>query len=177
MIRKYDYLIKILLLGDTTVGKSSLLLRFAEDTFTDSFTPTIWIDFRAKNIKLDDKTVRLQMWDRASQPKRSPAFTSANFRGVQGCIVVYDVTNRDSFDHVQEQFLEIDRYASNSVQRLLVGSKCDLVDKKVVDYPTSQEYADSIKVQLLETSAKCATNVEQAFVMMASKIMRHIDET
>ena len=90
---------------------------------------------------------------------------------------MYDVTNIHSFDHVQEQFLEIDRYASNSVQRLLVGNKCDLVDIKVVDYPTSKEYADSIKVQLLETSAKCGTNVEQAFVMMASKIMRYIDET
>ena len=173
MSGEYDYLFKVLLIGDSGVGKSSLLLRFADDTFSDSYISTIGVDFKIKTLTLDNKIVKLQIWDTAGQ-ERFRTITSSYYRGAHGIIVVYDVTDRESFDNVKHWLLEINKYASNQVQRLLVGNKSDLVNQKVVDYTTSKEYAESLKVAFLETSAKGATNVEQAFVMMASEIKSHL---
>lgn len=170
---EYDYLFKLLLIGDSGVGKSCLLLRFADDTYTDSYISTIGVDFKIRTIELQGKTVKLQIWDTAGQ-ERFRTITSSYYRGAHGIIVVYDVTDQDSFKNVQQWLGEINRYASESVNKLLVGNKCDLTDKKVVDFATAKALADSIGVQLLETSAKNATNVEQAFLTMAAEIKQRV---
>ncbi|EDO40167.1 predicted protein [Nematostella vectensis] len=166
---EYDYLFKLLLIGDSGVGKSCLLLRFADDTYTESYISTIGVDFKIRTIELDGKTIKLQIWDTAGQ-ERFRTITSSYYRGAHGIIVVYDVTDQESFNNVKQWLQEIDRYACENVNKLLVGNKCDLTTKKVVDFTTAKEYAESLGVPFLETSAKNATNVEQAFMTMAAEI-------
>eukprot|EP00043_Microstomoeca_roanoka_P011777 m.111362 g.111362 ORF g.111362 m.111362 type:complete len:203 (-) comp15294_c2_seq1:608-1216(-) len=166
---EYDYLFKLLLIGDSGVGKSCLLLRFADDTYTESYISTIGVDFKIRTIELDGKTIKLQIWDTAGQ-ERFRTITSSYYRGAHGIIVVYDVTDKESFDNVKQWLQEIDRYACENVNKLLVGNKSDLSSKKQVDYTTAKEFADSIGIPFLETSAKNATNVEQAFMTMAAEI-------
>lgn len=166
---EYDYLFKLLLIGDSGVGKSCLLLRFADDTYTESYISTIGVDFKIRTIELDGKTIKLQIWDTAGQ-ERFRTITSSYYRGAHGIIVVYDTTDQESFNNVKQWLQEIDRYACENVNKLLVGNKCDLTHKKVVDFQTAKEYADSLSIPFLETSAKNATNVEQAFMTMAAEI-------
>lgn len=166
---EYDFLFKLLLIGDSGVGKSCLLLRFADDTYTESYISTIGVDFKIRTIELEGKTVKLQIWDTAGQ-ERFRTITSSYYRGAHGIIVVYDVTDNESFTHVKQWLTEIDRYASEGVNKLLVGNKSDLTGKKVVEYSVAKEFADQLNIPFLETSAKNATNVEQAFLTMAKQI-------
>ncbi|KAF9192165.1 GTP-binding protein of the rab [Haplosporangium sp. Z 767] len=166
---EYDYLFKLLLIGDSGVGKSCLLLRFADDTYTESYISTIGVDFKIRTIELEGKTVKLQIWDTAGQ-ERFRTITSSYYRGAHGIIVVYDVTDQDTFANVKQWLAEIDRYASEGVNKLLVGNKSDLTDKKVVEYTVAKEFADQLTISFLETSAKNAANVEQAFMTMAKQI-------
>lgn len=166
---EYDYLFKLLLIGDSGVGKSCLLLRFADDTYTESYISTIGVDFKIRTIELEGKTVKLQIWDTAGQ-ERFRTITSSYYRGAHGIIVVYDVTDSETFSNVKQWLQEIDRYASEGVDKLLVGNKSDLTSKKVVEYSVAKEFADQLNIPFLETSAKNATNVEQAFLTMAKQI-------
>ncbi|KAK9763866.1 ras GTPase [Basidiobolus ranarum] len=166
---EYDYLFKLLLIGDSGVGKSCLLLRFADDTYTESYISTIGVDFKIRTIELEGKTIKLQIWDTAGQ-ERFRTITSSYYRGAHGIIVVYDVTDQDTFTNVKQWLQEIDRYASEGVNKLLVGNKSDLTSKKVVDYTAAEEFANTTNIPFLETSAKDSTNVEQAFLTMAKQI-------
>ncbi|KAJ3349765.1 heme peroxidase [Entophlyctis luteolus] len=134
---KFDYLFKLLLIGDSGVGKSCLLLRFADDTYTESYISTIGVDFKIRTIELEGKTVKLQIWDTAGQ-ERFRTITSSYYRGAHGIIVVYDVTDQDTFNNVKQWLQEIDRYAVEGVNKLLVGNKSDLKDKKVVEFESAK---------------------------------------
>ena len=169
MASEYDYLFKLLLIGDSGVGKSCLLLRFADDTYTESYISTIGVDFKIRTLELDGKTVKLQIWDTAGQ-ERFRTITSSYYRGAHGIIVVYDVTDQESFHNVKQWLNEIDRYANENVNKMLVGNKCDLTTKKVVNTDDAKAYAETVGIPFLETSAKDSTNVEQAFIMMAAEI-------
>ncbi|KAF8136098.1 P-loop containing nucleoside triphosphate hydrolase protein [Boletus edulis] len=169
---EYDYLFKLLLIGDSGVGKSCLLLRFADDTYTESYISTIGVDFKIRTIELEGKTVKLQIGQ-----ERFRTITSSYYRGAHGIIVVYDVTDNDSFTNVKQWLQEIDRYASEGVNKLLVGNKSDLTSKKVVEYSVAKEFADQLSIPFLETSAKNATNVEQAFLTMAKQIKDRMGST
>ncbi|CUS11333.1 unnamed protein product [Tuber aestivum] len=187
---EYDYLFKLLLIGDSGVGKSCLLLRFADDTYTESYISTIGVDFvgppmhlvpptilsKIRTVELDAKTVKLQIWDTAGQ-ERFRTITSSYYRGAHGICVVFDVTDMDSFNNVKQWLQEIDRYATEGVNKLLVGNKSDIADKKVVEYTVAKEFADSLGIPFLETSAKNATNVEQAFLTMARQIKERMGST
>jgi len=169
MASEYDYLFKLLLIGDSGVGKSCLLLRFADDTYTESYISTIGVDFKIRTLELDGKTVKLQIWDTAGQ-ERFRTITSSYYRGAHGIIVVYDVTDQESFNNVKQWMNEIDRYANEKVNKMLVGNKCDLTSKKVVNADEAKAYAKTLGIPFLETSAKDSTNVEQAFITMAAEI-------
>ncbi|CAN1333804.1 GTP-binding protein YPTM2, partial [Linum perenne] len=140
-----DYLFKLLLIGDSGVGKSCLLLRFADDSYLDSYISTIGVDFKIRTVEQDGKTIKLQ-------------------------IVVYDVTDQESFNNVKQWLNEIDRYASENVNKLLVGNKSDLTSNKVVSYETGKALADELGIPFMETSAKNASNVEDAFMAMSAAI-------
>ncbi|XP_034238060.1 ras-related protein Rab-1A isoform X2 [Thrips palmi] len=173
---EYDYLFKLLLIGDSGVGKSCLLLRFADDTYTESYISTIGVDFKIRTIDLEGKTIKLQIWDTAGQ-ERFRTITSSYYRGAHGIIVVYDCTDQESFNNVKQWLEEIDRYACDNVNKLLVGNKCDLTNKKVIEFNVAKEYADQLGIPFLETSAKNATNVEQAFMTMAAEIKNRVGPT
>jgi len=170
---EYDYLFKLLLIGDSGVGKSCLLLRFADHTYTESYISTIGVDFKIRTIDLDGKTIKLQIWDTAGQ-ERFRTITSSYYRGAHGIIVVYDVTDQESFNNVKQWLNEIERYANTTVNKLLVGNKCDLNTKRQVDYETAKDFADKLDIPFLETSAKAATNVEKAFLTMAAEIKKTV---
>ena len=165
----YDYLFKLLLIGDSGVGKSCLLLRFADDTYTESYISTIGVDFKIRTIELEGKTVKLQIWDTAGQ-ERFRTITSSYYRGAHGIIVVYDVTDETTFQNVKQWLQEIERYACEGVNKLLVGNKADLSGSRAVEYQNAKQFADQLNIPFLETSAKDATNVEQAFLTMAKQI-------
>jgi small GTP-binding protein len=121
---------QLVLIGDNGVGKSCLLLRFADNTFTENFISTIGVDFRFRTLKVEKKIIKLQIWDTAGQ-ERYRTITSAYYRGADGIIMVYDVTNEESFNHINEWFLEVNRYASEDTCKLIVGNKTDLPDKVI----------------------------------------------
>ncbi|KAI8137557.1 P-loop containing nucleoside triphosphate hydrolase protein [Fennellomyces sp. T-0311] len=174
MNSEYDYLFKLLLIGDSGVGKSCLLLRFADDTYTESYISTIGVDFKIRTIELEGKTVKLQIWDTAGQ-ERFRTITSSYYRGAHGIIVVYDVTDQDTFNNVKQWMQEIERYAAEGVSKLLVGNKSDM--EKAVDSEQAKELADSLNIPFLETSAKDSSNVEQAFLTMAKQIKDSLGST
>ena len=172
---EYDYLFKLLLIGDSGVGKSSLLLRFADNTFTESFISTIGVDFKIRTLNIGGANVKLQIWDTAGQ-ERFRTITSSYYRGAHGIIIVYDVTNPDSFNNVQKWVQEIERYATDSVQKLLVGNKADLVSERKVDAADAKDFASQLGLDLLEASAKNATGVEEAFVRLSNAIKQKLDD-
>ena len=162
----FDLLFKVLLIGDSGTGKSCLLIRFAEDIFSDNYISTIGVDFKIKTITVEGKTIKMQVWDTAGQ-ERFRTITASYYRGSNGIIVVYDVTDRQSFDHVAYWMKEIDRLASPDVCRLLVGNKSDLSEKRVVSTEEGQALANQHGVPFLETSARESLNVDSLFNQMA----------
>jgi Ras-related protein Rab-1A len=174
MNTEYDFLFKLVIIGDSGVGKSCLLLRFADDYFPESYLPTIGVDFKIRTIELDDgKKIKLQIWDTAGQ-ERFKTITSSYYKGAHGIIVVYDVTDQESFNNVKQWLQQIEQHAAENVNKLLVGNKCDLTGERVVYYNTAQAFADKYDIQFLETSAKDATDVEQAFMTIADDILKRM---
>ncbi|KAL4361511.1 hypothetical protein GQ457_04G000670 [Hibiscus cannabinus] len=146
-------------------------MEITDDSYLDSYISTIGVDFKIRTVEMEGKIIKLQIWDTAGQ-ERFRTITSSYYRGAHGIIIVYDVTDRESFNNVKQWLHEIDRYANDSVCKLLVGNKCDLVQNKVVDALTAKAFADEIGIPFLETSAKEAMNVEQAFLTMAGAIKK-----
>jgi len=169
MAGEHDFFFKILLIGDSGVGKSCLLLRFADNSCTETHISTIGVDFKIKTLEIDGKTVKLQIWDTAGQ-ERFRTITSSYYRGAQGIILVYDCTDSESFTNVKQWMGEIDRYACENVNKLLVGNKCDLTNERAVESATAKEFADSYDIPFIETSAKSGQNVESCFNQMATAI-------
>jgi len=169
----YDYLIKLLLIGDSGVGKSCLLLRFSDDSFTPSFITTIGIDFKIRTIELDGKRIKLQIWDTAGQ-ERFRTITTAYYRGAMGILLVYDVTDEKSFGNIRNWIRNIEQHATESVNKMLIGNKCDMVDKKVIDTARGKALSEEYGIKFLETSAKTGQNVEEAFITLAKDIKKRL---
>lgn len=173
----YDYLIKLLLIGDSGVGKSCLLLRFSEDSFTSSFITTIGIDFKIKKILLDNKWIKLQIWDTAGQ-ERFRTITSAYYRGAMGILLVYDVTDEASFNNIRNWMRNIEQHASDTVNKVLVGNKCDMDEsKRAVPTSKGQALADEFGIRFFETSAKNNSNVDEVFQAVAKDVMTRLRDT
>jgi Ras-related protein Rab-1A len=171
----YDYLFKLLLIGNSAIGKSSLLLRFSDNIFNESFLPTIGVDFKIRTFDLSAKTVKLQIWDTAGQ-ERFKTITSSYYKGAHGIILVYDITDKQSFKDIENWLSEVEKYASESVVKLLVGNKCDLESQRQVTYEQGKEFADSLGVKFIETSAKNSINVEKAFFTLAEEIKSKVSK-
>jgi Ras-related protein Rab-8A len=158
----YDYLIKLLLIGDSGVGKSCLLLRFSDDAFTPSFITTIGIDFKIRTIELDGKRIKLQIWDTAGQ-ERFRTITTAYYRGAMGILLTYDVTDERSFNSkyyknniidIRNWMRNIEQHASEGVNKILIGNKADMLDKKIISKEQGQALADEYGIKFIECSAK-----------------------
>ena len=162
--------LKFLLIGDSNVGKSCLLLRYVDDTFTPSFISTIGIDFKVKTIQLTNgKDVKLQIWDTAGQ-ERFRTITSAYYRGAMGLIIVYDVTNRESFDHLPYWMEEVQANANRDPVKVMVGNKSDMIDKRIIGETQGRTYAQQRGYLFSETSAKSGKNVKELFCELAEKV-------
>lgn len=172
----WKHLFKILLVGDSGVGKSCLLARFAGEEFGD-YGSTIGVDFKIRSVEYDGVPIKLQLWDTAGQ-ERFRTITRSYYRGAHGIIVVYDVTDAESFSNVTHWLDEIKRNCRPGamVNLLLVGNKVDLVEQKEVDYNTAKKFADKAWVPFVETSAKDSTNVEIAFMQMVGDIKSRVPQ-
>ncbi|KAG9489648.1 hypothetical protein GDO78_005545 [Eleutherodactylus coqui] len=166
MAKTYDYLFKLLLIGDSGVGKTCLLFRFSEDAFNTTFISTIGIDFKIRTIELDGKKIKLQIWDTAGQ-ERFRTITTAYYRGAMGIMLVYDITNEKSFDNIKNWIRNIEEHASSDVERMILGNKCDMNEKRQVSRERGEKF--------LETSAKSSINVEEAFITLGRDIMTKLN--
>uniref|UniRef100_A0A6B2LHD0 Uncharacterized protein n=1 Tax=Arcella intermedia TaxID=1963864 RepID=A0A6B2LHD0_9EUKA len=160
----------MMLVGSPTVGKTSIWLRYVDNVFSDTYIKTTEAFFKIKNIKVGEHKVKLQIWDQPPQD-RFKEYNYNKYRGAHGIIVVYDVTNQESFQNVKKWLQEINYYASKNVCKVLVGNKCDRVDRKVTTQE-AKELAGQLNMSFLETSAKNDNNVEEAFCKMACCICR-----
>jgi Ras-related protein Rab-1A len=174
----HDYIFKFLIIGDSAVGKSSLLLRFSDNYFNDAFLPTIGVDFKIKRFQVADKVAKLQIWDTAGQ-ERFQTIISTYFKGAQGIFLVYDCTNKKSFQNIEYWLGEAEKHAKKDVSIMLLGNKCDLDENREVTTIEGQELAEKLGIGFLETSAKNKTNVESAFMKLTKELiskMHQIDQ-
>lgn len=171
MVRDYDFLFKLLIIGDSGVGKSSLLIRFSDNTFSGSYITTIGVDFKIRTVMVNGHRVKLQIWDTAGQ-ERFRTITSTYYRGTHGVIIVYDVTNGESFANVKRWLSEIE-HNCDVVNKVLVGNKNDYPERKVVVTEDAQRFAHQMDIQLFETSAKDNINVEEMFMAITDRVLRH----
>jgi len=169
----YDHLFKVLMIGDAGVGKSSMLLRFTDDSFDDHIQSTIGVDFKVKHLDVASKRIKLTIWDTAGQ-ERFRTLTSSYYRGAQGVVLVYDVTRRDSFENLEQWLKEVKSYSpcnGEGVVKLLVGNKVDLERK--VGRDEAEDWARSQGMLFLEASAKAKTGIRQCFMEVVNKIVEN----
>ncbi|XGW29328.1 hypothetical protein V3C99_008833 [Haemonchus contortus] len=166
----YDYLYKIILIGDSGVGKSNLLSRFARNMFNIESKTTIGVEFSTKTVMIDNKRIMAQIWDTAGQ-ERFKTVTSAYYRGAQGALIVYDITKPSSFDSCL-QWLNDLREQSERVSVVLVGNKTDLRDVRKIPQELAQRFAEEHGLSFIETSALDSSNVEKAFTHILTTIYR-----
>ncbi|XP_049849513.1 ras-related protein Rab-1B-like [Schistocerca gregaria] len=169
MSSEFDHLFKLLLVGDSGVGKSCILLRFVDNVFPENYISTIGVDFKIKTLEVDGKIVKLQIWDTAGQ-ERFRTITSSYYRSAHGIIIVYDITNQDSFSNIRHWLAETDRCASKGISKLIVGNKSDLTTRRVVTQEAGKEFADQLGIPFIETSARESVNIETSFFILAKSL-------
>ncbi|XP_020790221.2 ras-related protein Rab-8B-like [Boleophthalmus pectinirostris] len=174
MAKTYDHLFKLLLIGDDGVGKKDILFRVTGDTCNTTFITTMGADFKIKTVELDGKKIKLQIWDTAGQ-QRFKTITTAYYRGANGIMLVYDITNKKSFDSLQDWIRDMEQHASSDVERIILGNNCDLDDKRQVSKESGEKLATDYGLKFLEISAKSGINVEEAFFTLARDIMTRLN--
>ena len=165
-----ESLFKILLLGDSGVGKSCIIIRYIENNFCNNLMNSLGVDFKLKNIEIDSKKIKLQIWDTAGQ-ERFKTITTSYYKGAHAILVVFDITDRDSFDHVRNWMADIDKFAKEGVLRILVGNKCDLMNNRQVSTEEAKEIANKYGIKYIETSAKDTINIDDLFISTAKYLL------
>ncbi|OMJ76626.1 hypothetical protein SteCoe_23969 [Stentor coeruleus] len=172
MEQEYDYLFKVLLIGDSAVGKTSVLLRYVDDTFNPEFQTTIGVDFKISTFQLNSKVIKLQLWDTAGQD-RFKNIVASYYRGAHGIILAFDITNASSFQNITRWYDESQNYLQKAVPKLLIGNKADLNSQRAVRTEDAKELADRLGIQYIETSAKNSQNVKLAFETLSRSILNN----
>jgi len=169
----YAYLFKYIIIGDTGVGKSCLLLQFTDKRFQPVHDLTIGVEFGARMVIIDNKQVKLQIWDTAGQ-ESFRSITRSYYRGAAGALLVYDITRRDTFKHLSRWLEEARQHSQSDMVIMLIGNKNDLEHRRAVSTEEGEAFARANGLIFMETSAKTAFNVEQAFINTAEKIHQNI---
>ncbi|MBA0555385.1 hypothetical protein Golob_025567 [Gossypium lobatum] len=168
-----EYLFKIVIIGDSAVGKSNLLSRFARNEFNAHSKATIGVEFQTQSVEIDGKEVKAQIWDTAGQ-ERFRAVTSAYYRGAFGALLVYDISRRATFDNVARWLDELNSHSDTTVAKMLVGNKCDLENTREVSLDEGKSLAESEGLFFIETSALDSTNVGTAFEIVIREIYNNV---
>uniref|UniRef100_A0A7S3Y927 Uncharacterized protein n=1 Tax=Lotharella globosa TaxID=91324 RepID=A0A7S3Y927_9EUKA len=171
----YDFLFKVVLIGDSGVGKSNLLSRFTRNEFNLESKSTIGVEFATKSIQADDKTIKAQIWDTAGQ-ERYRAITSAYYRGAVGALLVYDISKRITFENVGRWLLELRDHADQNIVIMLVGNKKDLRHSREVQTDEAKAFCKEHNLFFIETSALSDSYVTQAFETILKEIYRLISQ-
>jgi small GTP-binding protein len=171
-----DFLLKIVLIGDSGVGKTNLLSRFTRDQFNPDSKSTIGVEFATKTLEIEGKTVKAQIWDTAGQ-ERYRAITSAYYRGAIGALVLYDVTAALTFQSLTRWLQELRENADPNIVVMLVGNKCDLHEQRAVSTDEGVGFAKTESLLFIETSAREATNVQESFTQLITEIVRRLSKT
>ncbi|CAA0833590.1 Ras-related protein RABA2a [Striga hermonthica] len=172
---EYDYLFKVVLIGDSGVGKSNLLSRFTRNEFCLESKSTIGVEFATRTLQVEGRTIKAQIWDTAGQ-ERYRAITSAYYRGALGALLVYDVTKPTTFENVNRWLKELRDHADSNIVIMLIGNKTDLKHLRAVATEDAQGFAEREELSFIETSALEATNVEKAFQNILAEIYRIISK-
>merc|ERR1711931_530461 len=174
--QNFDYMFKLLIIGNSAVGKTSFLFRYADDSFTSAFVSTVGIDFKVQTVFRNDKRIKLQIWDTAGQ-ERYRTITTAYYRGAMGFILMYDITNEESFRAVADWAGQVKTCSWDNTQVVLVGNKCDMEEERVVTYEQGKKLAESLGFAFFETSAKDNINVRGAFDKLVDVICERVTDT
>ena len=169
-----EQLVKLIITGDSGVGKSSIIMRFADNIYDDFFLPTIGLDFSVKKFKIEDKLYKLHMWDLAGQ-ERFKSIVKTYYRNGQGIILAFDITNMESFKSLQRWVSDIDKFSPANSVLILVGTKSDLEENRQVSYEKSDDFAKTLKIDYIEISSKKNINIEDMFELLIKKIQIQLD--
>ena len=170
----FNYLFKYIIIGDSAVGKSNILLRYVHDNFIEEFQSTIGVEFGAKNIQLNEKIYRIQIWDTAGQ-ENFRSITRAYYKNSACACIVYDITQRNSFENIKSWIEDCKKQSPKTVFLILIGNKKDLEDKRQISYDEGEEFARKNNMLFFETSAKTGENIENVFLTSAQKIAENIE--
>ena len=172
----YDLIFKLVLIGDSGVGKTNILSRYINNEFSLATQPTVGVEYGSKIIKKDDKSIKLQIWDTAGQ-ERYKSITNAYYKGSKGALVVYDISRKTTFENVDKWIGELKNNASEDVHIMLVGNKSDLEDKREVKTEEVAKKADQYKIAFCETSALKGNNIENAFERLVDEITKIVGKS
>ena len=176
-MQKYNFLYKIVILGDTSVGKTCFFNRYVDNTFEEKTLGTIGIEYRLKNVQLENgSTIKLQIWDTAGQ-ERFNSISKSYYRGAHAIILIFSVTNKKSFENVKTWVNQIKEETNEKITLILVGNKIDLVDKREIMENEGEELANEFDINYYECSAKTGENINLAFNELIKKMVKKIDKT
>ena len=175
MANNYNFLLKYIIIGDPSVGKSNLLMKFAHNKFTEEYQATIGVEFGAKNIEINNKIYRIQIWDTAGQ-ENFRSITRAYYKNSVCAMVVYDITRKESFDHIVNWIEDVHNQSPKTITIVLIGNKIDLEDKRAVSYDEGNDFAIKNGIIFTETSAKSGEGVEEIFKKSAEEIENKIKQ-
>ena len=169
----YDFLFKLILIGDSSVGKSNILLKYLKGEFDQNSRATVGVEFGTKNIKIKNKKIKIQIWDTAGQ-ERYRSITSAYYKGAKGAFIVYDITRKLTFDNIDKWVTDLKTNGDKNISIVLIGNKSDLEDKREVEKEEGIKKSEEYKIAFLETSALNGDNIDKAFNELLEQIYQNV---
>ena len=168
--KEYDLLFKLILIGDSCVGKSNILLKYLKNQFNENSKTTIGVEFGTKNIIINNKRIKIQIWDTAGQ-ERYRSITSAYYKGAKGALIVYDITRKNTFDNIDKWITDLKLNGDKDICIIILGNKSDLIDKREINKNDGIKKAEMYKIAFLETSALNGDNISKAFDELIEQIV------
>ena len=168
--KEYDLLFKLILIGDSCVGKSNILLKYLKNQFNENSKTTIGVEFGTKNIIINNKRIKIQIWDTAGQ-ERYRSITSAYYKGAKGALIVYDITRKNTFDNIDKWITDLKLNGDKNICIIILGNKSDLIDKREINKNDGIKKAEMYKIAFLETSALNGDNISKAFDELIEQIV------